>query len=121
MGFLKNYSNETKKIDNNISFKSYVLCKLYAFIIAIFFILPIIILDINLINIYYDLELFLIVLLHICFIAIMMIQEKFYLEILKNKNILPDDINQKAIYLGVLFYSVLLSIATLSFILIIRR
>lgn len=80
---LNNYFCFIEDIDKNIPFKKRLLYKIISLLLSIFFILPIVLIDINLLTLYYDLELLLVIILHLSFIALVMLYTKFLLDCYK--------------------------------------
>ena len=80
---LNNYFEFVEDIDKNIPFKKRLLYKLISLLLSIFFILPIVLIDINLLTLYYDLELLLVIILHLSFIVLVMLYTKFLLDCYK--------------------------------------
>ncbi len=108
------------EIEDNIPSKKRILYKILSFIIAIFFVLPFVLLDINLLYLYYELEILLVIILHVLFIMLVMIYIKFLLSFIKEYN-LESYKNKKYFYFVGLIFSLILVIITFIFYLFLRR
>lgn len=113
MRIVNEYVKAMETIDRSIDKKRLYITKILSFLLAVFLVTPIVVIDANLLALYYDLERTLIIILGICFVGIVMLYTRFYSNTLKCQN--------KYIYLVNLLYSFVLATIVVTIVLIMRR
>lgn len=116
---LKKYLILFKEIRKKVSYKTLLLNNLISFLMGWFFILPFVLLDVNLLYLYYDLEILLVLLLHIFFVCLMIITTKFFLDSIKPYAIDSYE-NKKSVYIVVLISSIIIASIVFSIYLVLR-
>lgn len=101
---LKNYLEFLDSVEKSVPLKKRILYKIVSLLLGIFFILPIILIDVNLLYLYYDLEIILVLILHLSFVALIMLYSKFIVDCYKGYEIEMYD-KRKSYYLFNLIWS----------------
>ncbi len=111
----------SKNINDNTSSKIYWLSKLSAFVLALLLVLPVMLIDLNLLTLYYDLRPILIVILALSFVAIVEIYTKFYLDLFYHHEIIKDKKDFKYVLLTNLIYSLIVCFVLFLFLFVVTR
>lgn len=101
---LKNYLEFLDSVEKSVPLKKRILYKIVSLLLGIFFILPIILIDVNLLYLYYDLEIILVLILHLSFVVLIMLYSKFIVDCYKGYEIEMYD-KRKSYYLFNLIWS----------------
>lgn len=80
---LKNYTSFNNEIKDKVPLKKIVLNKISAFILSFLIVLPFILLDIDLIQLYYELQVLLVLILCVCFVSLVFLYTFFYISTFK--------------------------------------
>lgn len=104
-----------KKTNNSLSFLDFI----SSFVLSIFIILPLLLVDINLLYLYYDYEIWLVFGLVLLFLLLVILNTKFLSDIYKKKY--NEYINLKLIYIKNILIADIIAIIIFVLYLILRR
>ena len=90
---INNYFDILKSIEENIKLKTIIINRLVSFVLAAFIVLPFVLIDVNLLYLYYDLEKLLVIILIILFVLLIFLYTHFYL--VSFKEYLINDYNKR--------------------------
>lgn len=101
--------------------KKFYLVKLASFIMALIIVLPFVLIDINLLQMYYDLEMVLFIFLSLMIIALAMLYTKFVMDASRHNEYISDKDKIRSIYIVNLTFSIIMAIVVFTLYTVIRR
>lgn len=116
---MRKYFEICSRIAEDIPAGKYHLTKIFSFILGLFIILPLIIIDFNLVLIYYDLSILLLVIFSVLFAALIIIYTKFYTDAFLHEEFIKKE-ESKTILIGNTIIAIILGIIVFIISMVIR-